>query len=242
MSAIRNVAGQKFGSLTAIRRLPLSDKNRHSRWLFMCDCGQELSSLLTNVSTGKTVSCGCYGRAISTSHGMCRTLEYSTWASIKERCQNPNSKDYHRYGGAGISLYQEWADSFSSFYAYVGPKPSLGHSIDRINVYGNYEPGNVRWATLSQQARNKRKSRYVIFNGNRVPLKQATDDLGIPYTTATSRMRRGETPEQAITPGQRTPQTKRVFEARVDLKITQERICRDLRTLRETLAFGEVRS
>jgi hypothetical protein len=203
MSAVRDITGQRCGFLTATWRFPSTEKGRQSRWSFSCDCGRETSSLLTNVTTGKMVSCGCYKQSVITKHAMYKTLEYSTWASIRERCTNQKSKNYARYGGAGISMYQEWVDSFSAFYAYVGNKPSKQHSIDRIDVYGNYEPGNVRWATIIQQARNKKNSKYVVLDGTRVPLMQASDETGIPYTTIVNRMRRGESPEEAIRHGSR---------------------------------------
>lgn len=76
-----------------------------------------------------------------------------------KRCTNQNSKDYVNYGGRGITVCDEWTDSFEAFYAHVGPVPSLDHSIDRIDNDGNYEPGNVRWASADVQVNNRRCSR-----------------------------------------------------------------------------------
>lgn len=88
--------------------------------------------------------------------GLTGTSEYRAWVSIKQRCTNPNNKDYENYGGRGIKMHPPWEKSFKLFLDYVGPKPSARHSIDRINNDGNYEPGNVRWASPDEQAVNKR--------------------------------------------------------------------------------------
>ena len=78
---------------------------------------------------------------------------------MRTRCSNPNVPEYHNYGGRGISVCREWNESFETFLAYMGPRPSDEHSIDRINVNGNYEPGNVRWVTIDIQNSNKRRSK-----------------------------------------------------------------------------------
>ncbi len=85
--------------------------------------------------------------------------EYPIWAAIKDRCLNPNNQSYKYYGGRGIKIFIDWENSFESFFNYIGKRPSPKHSIDRIDVNGNYEPGNVRWATIKQQANNKRNSK-----------------------------------------------------------------------------------
>ncbi len=91
-------------------------------------------------------------------------LEYKTWASMKQRCYNPNSNFYHRYGGRGITVCDRWRDSFEAFLDDIGLKPSRKHSIDRIDGEGNYEPGNVRWASPSVQ-QNNRGDYNAIFRG-----------------------------------------------------------------------------
>jgi hypothetical protein len=90
---------------------------------------------------------------------MCYTPEWGAWAGIKQRCFDPKSVSFDDYGGRGITMAPEWRDDFLAFYEHLGPRPSPAYSVDRIDVDGNYEPGNVRWATRSQQAANKRPRR-----------------------------------------------------------------------------------
>ena len=92
-------------------------------------------------------------------HGFWKTKEYSIWNAMRQRCTNPNSQRWKHYGGRGIKVCDEWLKSFVSFYEHIGPKPGPEYSLDRINNDGNYEPGNVRWATIIQQANNQRRNR-----------------------------------------------------------------------------------
>jgi len=89
-------------------------------------------------------------------HGMESSTEYHSWQGMKDRCFNPNSHKYNDYAGRGITVCNEWRNDFTAFYNHVGAKPTCDHTIDRINNNGNYEPGNVRWATVEEQQRNKR--------------------------------------------------------------------------------------
>lgn len=124
-------------------------------------CGNQKNIRLTNLMNGQQ-SCGCEkGNLISKNrsvHGMVGTRIYKIWDGMKERCSNPNHISYARYGGRGIKVCKEWVKSFPSFYEYVGDPPSNTHSIDRFpNNDGDYEPGNVRWATPKEQAANRRR-------------------------------------------------------------------------------------
>lgn len=96
-------------------------------------------------------------------HGMTDTQEYMAWEGAKARCSNRNKESWPRYGGRGIRMCEEWRNSFLAFYLWVGPKPSPEHSIDRIDNNGDYEPGNVRWATMQQQVANRRPSANKNF-------------------------------------------------------------------------------
>ena len=117
-------------------------------------------------------------------HGMCYSPEYSSWNSMRCRCNNPNRKDYARYGGRGIKVCPQW-DDFRVFYADVGPRPSLQHSLERINHKGNYEPGNVRWATSIEQANNTGQSTVVDYLGNAMTIAQAMRASGCTLNRST---------------------------------------------------------
>jgi hypothetical protein len=97
-------------------------------------------------------------------HGLWKTKEYGIWNAMRQRCTNPKSQKWEHYGARGIRVCDEWLKSFISFYEHIGPKPGPEYSLDRINNDGNYEPGNVRWATIKEQANNQRRP---FKNGNR---------------------------------------------------------------------------
>ncbi len=125
-----------------------------------CICGITRDIPIHTLKQGHSKHCGCMVPAMNaaqkTRHGMSYTAEHRCWCKIKERCHNPKSKDWPDYGGRGISVCAEWLSSFEAFFAHIGPKPDPTYSIDRIDVNGNYEPGNVRWADAVTQSRNRR--------------------------------------------------------------------------------------
>ncbi len=136
-----------------------------SWWRCDCDCGAFVDVCAGLLLDGQTKSCGCLQRERSaqaaTRHGGSRAPEYAVWSSMKARCSNPNQISYPRYGGLGVRVCPEWIASYEAFIADVGLRPSDDHSIDRIDPAGNYEPGNVRWATQIEQARNKKTTRMT---------------------------------------------------------------------------------
>jgi len=164
---VANMAGMKFGRLSALFRCP--GAGGRARWMCECDCGARLSVIGQNLRKGITKSCGCLARetasrnaiARNTVHGhntvATKSPEWNSWTAMHKRCRNPRHVSYAGYGGRGITVCARWQE-FANFLADMGPRPH-GRTLDRIDVNGNYEPGNCRWATLSEQQRNRRDSR-----------------------------------------------------------------------------------
>ena len=159
--------GKKFGRLTVNYRV--GNIKGKSAWKCTCECGKEVIVTGRNLVRGNTLSCGCYRKEqikkAVTKTGMSQSRIYHIWQGMKQRCFDEKRKNYERYGGRGISVCNEWKDSFPSFYEHVSNLQHFGepgYTLDRINNDGNYEPGNVRWATAKEQANNKRNSRRKV--------------------------------------------------------------------------------
>ena len=157
----KSITGQRFGRLVALHRTGES-RDGQVMWRLRCDCGKEIEHSLSNL--GKRVrSCGCLHHERCYRHGGARTALYECWRNMKSRCLNPNQPGFKYWGGRGITIAPEWIDDFIAFKDYVdrnlGPKPSPRHSIDRIENYEGYFPGNLRWATGTVQNHNSRQSR-----------------------------------------------------------------------------------
>ena len=151
--------GDRYNRLVVLAEVP----NKTGRkFRMLCDCGKEVVCFLNNLRKNHTTSCGCfaietYGQN-SRTHGKFGTKVYKAWQEMKNRCLNQRSEHYCDYGGRGISIQEDWLSCFENFYAHIGDPPDGAgkFSIDRISVNGNYEAGNVRWATQSSQNRNRR--------------------------------------------------------------------------------------
>ncbi len=111
------------------------------------------------------------------------------WRNAKRRCYNPADDSYSRYGARDITMCDEWLNDWKAFAAYMGPRPD-GHTVDRIDVNGDYKPGNMRWATPAEQARNKTNNRYVLFQGVNMMLQDCADMIGVQAGTLSKRLRR----------------------------------------------------
>lgn len=144
-----------FGRLFVVKRLSTG------KWECLCECGNTKAVAANNLRAGHIKSCGCLVLEKITTHSHAKkgklSSEYYTWVGMKTRCGNPNVSAYRNYGGRGISVCKRW-ESFEFFLADMGVKPSKGYEIDRINVNGNYEPGNCRWVLPSQNALNRRQT------------------------------------------------------------------------------------
>ena len=131
------------------------DEHGHAIWLFVCDCGTFHVARMDSVKRSKHKSCGCVPKLAKTKHGQHKSPEYAAWQSLVQRCNNPRAQAYKNYGGRGIAVNKRWL-KFENFLADMGPRPSTKHSIDRIDVNGNYTRSNCRWATRTTQNRNTR--------------------------------------------------------------------------------------
>ena len=148
-------------------------------------------------------------------HGLTRQYarppEYNAWRAMKARCTNPKRDNYHLYGGRGIVVAPEWRHDFAAFFAYVGPRPSPQHTIDRIDNDGPYAPGNVRWATAQEQRRNSRTTHWVTHEGVTRSLHDWAQHLGVPYARLQKRVLRGWDTARVLTvPRQRAGRPARL--------------------------------
>ena len=193
-----DITNQKFHRLTAIRFSSMSD-NYGQLWVFRCDCGNEKIISVHDAKRGHTKSCGCYNREKNTTHGRSSHPMFVIWKTIRARCYNEKSKDYDRYGGRGITMCDEWKDSFERFYSDMGDRPSKEYSIDRIDNEGIYSLSNCRWSTNKEQGRNKRNTIFVEHNGERRALIEVCEELSLNYGSVANRIRRlGWSSEKAL--------------------------------------------
>lgn len=196
-----DLTNKKFGRLLAIE-LAEPAFNTYGktvrRWLCHCDCGNTTIVRVSKLTSGKTISCGCFHKEICSAmfktHGMRHTREYESWASMKDRCLNKKSSKFYLYGGRGISICERWKTSFKDFYADMGDRP-IGTTIDRINTNGNYEPSNCRWATPKQQANNLRTTKFFTVNGITDTISGFAERLGCSRDAIKLRLKRGQSIE-----------------------------------------------
>lgn len=185
----RDLTGQEFGSLTAMEYIG------GRKWKCECKCGRFTEVFRFNLLRRDSTSCGACGR-----HGMKNTPTYVSWEAMVQRCTNPNHVSYPQYGGVGVAICKRWRDSFAAFLEDVGERPGLEYSLDRFpNAAGNYEPGNCRWATQSQQHRNKKSNRLLTFRGETRCAIEWAEILNLPRTTLYNRLRRGWAVGRALT-------------------------------------------
>lgn len=156
----KDLTGNVYGRLVALERLEMSP-NAGYFWKCSCSCGNYTKVTIGNLNCGHTTSCGCLLVEMAAdrhkTHGMSKTKEYKCWVKMRERCLNPNDKEYPNYGAIGVTIQESWQQDFQAFFDFMGEHPKDGkrYSIDRIENDRGYCEGNVRWATSHQQARNK---------------------------------------------------------------------------------------
>lgn len=184
----KDISGQRFGRLVVVRRDGF--RNKRAQWLCVCDCGNQSVANGPNLKNGHTVSCGCRKRETRNTgtHGLSMSKEYKSYQLMRARTGNKRNIGYADYGGRGIKCRYE---SFEQFYADVGPKPTACHSLGRINNDGDYGPGNCRWETAGEQANNKRNTRLIEFNGERMSCKQWSQLYGLKRRTLAYRLDNG---------------------------------------------------
>jgi hypothetical protein len=199
MSRIIDLTGMVFGALTATKRVG-SDRFGDTIWECKCACGEPSLVRGSSLRSGGTRSCGCHhGQPpVNWIHGgtsgVTRTgrvqSEYSTWRLMKGRCFNHNNNKYYLYGGRGITVCDRWKNSFASFLADMGPKPTEKHTLDRIDPNKDYAPDNCRWATQQDQQRNRRNNVFVEISGERFTIFDVAELLKIKESSARARLKR----------------------------------------------------
>lgn len=204
MGKFIDLTGQRFGRLTVIKRDESKPKANGVYWLCKCDCGNVTSVRSKDLRCGFTTSCGQHFKGHVT-HGLSKTKTHKVWMDMRARCFNPKKERYPRYGGRGITVCDEWAssDGFMTFYEHVSKLEHFGkdgYTLDRIDVNGNYEPGNVRWATDAEQRRNRTDNHYIEINGARMIFADVVRLAGVTRKTIYDRLVRGETGEQLLRP------------------------------------------
>ena len=205
MSKFIDITGQKFNKLTVVERVE-NAVGGIARWRCQCDCGNFTIVRGSNLKNGAVKSCGCILKnGTTTTHGLSKTRIYSIWNSMKERCHNPKVESYHRYGGRGISICDEWNKSFESFYDWAmsnGYSDNL--SIERKDNNGNYCPENCTWATRKEQCRNRRTNAVFEYMGEKHTLTEWCEILDLDYKFVHNRINRsGWSFEKAVS----TPKT-----------------------------------
>lgn len=165
----------------------------------ICDCGNEKRVYKGNFVSGKSKSCGCYAKEVTSAekktHGKSKSPIYGIWANMLRRCDYPKADRYDSYGGRGITVCEEWRNSFEQFYKDMGDKPSREHSIGRIDNDGDYCPDNCRWETREEQSCNTTRTVKAEVDGQVMTAKQISDKYSVPYHSIIGRIHSGKSGE-----------------------------------------------
>lgn len=190
--------GKKFGRLTVLEELP-ERKHRRKVYKCQCDCGNITNITGSQLRSGAIKSCGCIKGIKRRGYKYNYPRLYNIWQQMKMRCYNKKRKYYDDYGGRGIRICDEWLNDNTEFFDWAinnGYQDDL--TIDRINVNGNYEPSNCRWATLEQQANNTRNNVLLTYNGKVQTIAQWSNELHVPYSTLYNRHMRGYSDKECL--------------------------------------------
>lgn len=204
MTKVNDLTGQKFNRLSVLGRKG-SSKDGKATWSCLCDCGNPKEVIVTSyrLTSGHTKSCGCLykeSRTVSKNkkHGYFGTRIYRIWSGMMTRCTNPNHKHYNDYGGRGIQVCDQWK-TFEGFIKDVGLPPSDDHTLDRYpDPNGNYEPNNFRWATSTEQGRNRKNTIMLTYKNETKSLIEWADFFDIKYSTAKRRYYKGLCVEEIL--------------------------------------------
>lgn len=198
-----DITGLKFNRLLVLKRVE-NNKNGQAMYLCKCDCGKTIITRGNAVQGGHSKSCGCLQKErVSKTfykHGDSFERLYQIWADMNSRCVNNHYKYWHRYGGRGIKVCDEWKDEYLPFKEWAisnGYKENL--TLDRVNNNGNYEPSNCKWVTRKEQANNRYTNRFIEFNGEIKDMKQWSEAIGMGTKTLEYRLDHGWTVEDALT-------------------------------------------
>ena len=200
----KNLSGRRFGRLLVVECL--GRRLNYSGFLYQCtcDCGNITNVISQVLRSGYVRSCGCLANETKRrkdnkyiKHGKTRTPAFYSWASMKERCLQKNYKEFHNYGGRGITICERWLESFNNFFEDMGERPP-GTTLDRIDNNGNYEPSNCRWATNSQQHRNTRSNVWIEYNGERKLLIDWSNEKKLSQSVIQKRIKAGWSVEKAL--------------------------------------------
>lgn len=197
-----DLAGRRFGRWTVLKRVadyapPSKPSGGIPQWLCFCDCGNRGVVTGGALTSGKSSSCGCYNLEVrsricverNTKHGLAKTPTHVTWMLMRQRCLNPNATAFKNYGAKGITVSDRW-ERFENFLADMGERPTLAHTLDRIDNSKGYEPGNCRWATMRDQQNNRTNNRRLTWRGETKTLLEWSRLTGIPHRTIGQRLDR----------------------------------------------------
>lgn len=200
-----NLIGLCFGRLKVINESSNRSIGGGVMWECVCECGISKEILGASLRSGRTTSCGCYSRKrvteTHTNHGQStrkgRSITYISWDAMIQRCTNKKCKYYDNYGGRGIKVCERWLNSFDNFYLDMGQRPSKKHTLDRFpNINGNYELGNCRWGTSTQQSRNRRSNIWIEYNGEKLILTDWANKIGARLSIIRRSIQRGKSFEE----------------------------------------------